>query len=96
MSRTDVVKQFRCDRNRSFEKQADIFRTNRPISPMLLKENGNVRRPLRSQNEFLIDGIEFLNKFFNPQPRLRNPLYAIGLERYYAIKPYVNYSRFIV
>lgn len=41
--------------------------TNRAIFPMLLKENGSVRRPLRSQNEFLIDGIEFLNKFFDPQ-----------------------------
>lgn len=57
---------------------------------MLLKENGNIRRLLRSQNEFLIDGIEFLNKFFDPPVLPKIPLYVIGLERYYTIKPSIN------
>lgn len=56
---------------------------------MLLRQNGSVLSPLRSQNEFLIDGIEFLNKFFDP-PAREPTLCYIGLERYYTIKPSMN------
>lgn len=62
---------------------------------MLLRQNGSVLSPLRSQNEFLIDGIEFLNKFFDP-PARESTLCYIGLERYYTIKPSMNNFIYVV